>query len=35
VRKGLYAHLQRRRPGGCKEAQERKEDATMVAAAEQ
>jgi hypothetical protein len=35
VRKGLYAHLQRRRPGGCEGAQERKEDAAMVAAVEQ
>jgi hypothetical protein len=35
VCKRLYTHLQRRRPGGCEGAQERKEDATMVAAAEQ
>jgi hypothetical protein len=35
VRKGLYAHLQRGRPMGCDGAQERKEDAAMVAAAEQ
>jgi hypothetical protein len=35
VHKGLYAHLQRWRPGGCEGAQERKEDATMVAAEEQ
>jgi hypothetical protein len=35
VRKRLYAHLQRRRPEGCEGAQERKEDAAMVVAAEQ
>jgi hypothetical protein len=35
VRKGLYAHLQRRRLGGCEGAQECKEDAAMVVAAEQ
>jgi hypothetical protein len=35
VRKRLYAHLQRRRPVGCEGAQERREDATMVAATEQ
>jgi hypothetical protein len=35
VRKGLYAHLQWRQPRGCEGAQERKEDASMVAAAEQ
>jgi hypothetical protein len=35
VHKGLYAHLQRRRPGGCERAQERREDATMVAAVDQ
>jgi hypothetical protein len=33
VRKGFYAHL-RRRPRGCEGAQERNEDAAMVAAAE-
>jgi hypothetical protein len=31
VRKGLCAHLQRWWPGGCEGAQERKEDAAMVA----
>jgi hypothetical protein len=35
VCKGPYAHLKRRRPGGYEGAQERKEDAAMVAAAEQ
>jgi hypothetical protein len=35
MRKGLYTHLQRRRPGGYEGAQERKEDAAMVAAEEQ
>jgi hypothetical protein len=35
VRKGLYAHLQRRQPRGYEGAQERKEDAAMVATAEQ
>jgi hypothetical protein len=35
VCKRLYTHLQRRWPEGYEGAQERKEDATMVAAAEQ
>jgi hypothetical protein len=35
VRKGLYAHLRRQRPGGYEGAQERREDAAMVVAAEQ
>jgi hypothetical protein len=34
VRKGLYTHLQRRRPGGCEGAQERTGVAAMVAAEE-
>jgi hypothetical protein len=35
MRKGLYVHLQWWRLRGCEGAQERKEDAAMVAAAEQ
>jgi hypothetical protein len=35
VHKGLYAHLQWRRPGSCEGAQKRKEDAAMVAAEDQ
>jgi hypothetical protein len=35
VRNSFYGHLQRTALGGCEEAQERKGDATMVAAEEQ
>jgi hypothetical protein len=35
VGKGLYAHLQQWRSGGCEGAPKHKEDAAMVAAEEQ